>query len=103
MQVMLVTISVKSDHIQEFIAATRLNQEASVREPGNVRFDFLQSADDPSHFMLYEAYDNDEAAIHHKQTSHYLRWRETVAPWMAVPRKGAPYRAMSSMKPWTDE
>lgn len=35
MPVTLVSISVKSEYIQEFIEATRLNQAASVRELGN--------------------------------------------------------------------
>jgi autoinducer 2-degrading protein len=62
-----------------------------VQEPGNRRFDVLQSADEPTHFILYEAYASEADALAHKQTSHYLRWRECVAGWMAEPRVGVPF------------
>ena len=36
---------------------------------------------------------SDDAAAH-KQTSHYLEWRETVADWMAEPRQGISYNGL---------
>jgi autoinducer 2-degrading protein len=94
MHVTLVEIHVKPDHIDDFIAATRHNHEASVREPGNRRFDVLQSPDDPARFILYEAYAGAADAAAHKQTPHYLSWRDAVADWMAEPRKGMPYNGL---------
>ena len=91
MHVTLVQVQVKPDHIDDFIAATRLNHEASIQEPGNRRFDILQSPENPRHFILYEAYASAEAAAAHKQTPHYLTWRDTVADWMAEPRQGVRY------------
>jgi (4S)-4-hydroxy-5-phosphonooxypentane-2,3-dione isomerase len=91
MQVTLVHVQVKPEHVRDFIAACRMNHEASVREPGNRRFDILQLADDPARFVLYEAYASAEDAAAHKNTPHYLQWRDTVAPWMAAPRAGVPY------------
>lgn len=94
MQVTIVYVTVKSEHIDDFIDASRLNHESSVTEPGNRRFDVLQSADDPSQFVLYEAYENAAEAARHKETEHYKKWRETVADWMAQPRSGAPYNGL---------
>ena len=94
MHVTLVHVSVKPGHIHEFIEATRLNHEASVQESGNRRFDVLQSADDPASFILYEAYASTEDAAAHKQTAHYLTWRNTVADWMAEPRQGVTYKGL---------
>lgn len=91
MHVTLVHVHVKPDHIDDFIAATRLNHEASIEEPGNCRFDVLQSPENPAQFILYEAYVSAEAAAEHKQTAHYLTWRDTVADWMAEPRQGIRY------------
>lgn len=88
MHITLVHIQVKPAHIDDFIAATRLNHEASIQEFGNCRFDVLQSPENPDHFILYEAYVNAEAATAHKQTAHYLTWRDTVAAWMAEARYG---------------
>ena len=94
MHVTLVHVVVKPDAVDAFIAATRDNHAASVREPGNRRFDVLQSADDPTRFVLYEAYARPEDAAAHKETAHYARWRDTVATMMAEPRRGVPMRGL---------
>jgi len=94
MQVTLVHVQVKPEHIQEFIEATRENHEASIREAGNRRFDVLQSSEDPGYFILYEAYASGDDAAAHKQTAHYLRWRERVADWMVQPRHGVVYQGL---------
>ena len=91
MHVTLVQVHVKPEDVVDFIAATRANHEASLREPGNRRFDVLQAPDDPSRFILYEAYASAEDAAAHKKTAHYATWRDAVAPMMAEPRKGVPY------------
>ena len=87
-----VYVYVKQEYIESFIAETRKNHEASVKEPGNLRFDVLQDAEEPSKFLLYEAYESEEAAAAHKNTAHYKQWREAVADWMAAPRQGIKHR-----------
>ncbi|MCC6302354.1 MAG: antibiotic biosynthesis monooxygenase [Gammaproteobacteria bacterium] len=94
MHVTLVQVRVKPGHVADFIEATRRNHAASVRETGNRRFDVLQSPEDPTCFVLYEAYASTEDAAAHKRTAHYLEWREAVADWMAEPRQGLPYRGL---------
>lgn len=94
MHTTIVYVHVKPDHIDDFIEACRLNHEASTKEPGNRRFDVLQSADDPARFVLYEAYTDAAEAAQHKETEHYLKWRDTVAEWMAEPRQGIPYKGL---------
>jgi autoinducer 2-degrading protein len=94
MQVAIVHVAVKPEHIDDFIEASRLNHEASVNEPGNRRFDVLQSADDSTRFVLYEAYENSAQAAKHKETEHYRKWRETVEDWMAQPRSGVHYQGL---------
>lgn len=84
----LVHVYVKEESINDFIRVTIINHDESVKEPGNLRFDILQDASDPSRFVLYEAYESEEASIAHKNTSHYLIWRDSVADWMAQPRQG---------------
>ena len=94
MHVTLVHIHVMPEYLQAFIRATRANHEASVREPGNRRFDVLQDPEDPTHFVLYEAYATAEDAAAHKQTAHYAAWRDIVADMMAIPRKGVPMNGL---------
>jgi autoinducer 2-degrading protein len=88
MYVVCVTVHVVSDHIQDFIQATLENAYESRKEPGNARFDVLQSETDPGQLFLYEVYREKEDFARHQQTAHYLKWKEAVAPWMAVPRQG---------------
>jgi len=94
MIVTLVYVQVKSEFVKVFIEATRENHENSVKENGNIRFDILQDANDPAKFVLYEAYTAEQAAAAHKETAHYLRWRDTVAPWMAKPREGVKHNLL---------
>ena len=94
MHTTIVHVTVKPEYIDDFIEACRLNHESSVQEPGNRRFDVLQLSDDPAKFVLYEAYVSAEDAAAHKQTEHYLTWRDTVADWMAQPRQGVSYNGL---------
>ena len=84
-------MNVKPASISSFINATTENHLESVKEPGNLRFDLIQQTDDPCRFMLYEAYETEEASADHKNTAHYLKWRENVKDLMAEPRKGVKY------------
>jgi autoinducer 2-degrading protein len=86
-----VTVHVKEDHIADFIEASIANHRGSVKEQENLRFDVLRSKDDPFCFLLYEAFESEEAVQFHKTTPHYLTWKETVADWMAEPRKSVSY------------
>lgn len=94
MHVTLVHVQVKPEHVDAFVEATRRNHEASIREPGNLRFDVLQRDDDPTGFVLYEAYRSAEDAAAHKQTAHYAAWRDAVGDWMAEPRQGVLHRGL---------
>ncbi|MDD3725928.1 MAG: antibiotic biosynthesis monooxygenase [Candidatus Ratteibacteria bacterium] len=97
MIVTVVEIYVKKEKIEEFIEATLENHKGSIKEKGNLRFDVLQCLDDPCHFTLYEAYESEEATKAHKNTPHYLKWRETVENFMAQPRKGIPHKVIAPL------
>ena len=88
MIVTVVTVYVENEHIDDFVKASIENHQNSIKEPGNLRFDVLQCSTDLTRFTLYEAYETEEAATAHKNTSHYAKWRVLVAPWMKKPREG---------------
>ena len=90
-----VLIYVKKENIEDFVAASIKNHDASVKEAGNLRFDILQNEEDPTRFMFYEAYESEEDVAAHKTTSHYLEWRETVKNWMAKPREGIKHKILA--------
>lgn len=91
MHVTLVNVVVKKEYVDDFLRATRLNHEGAIEESGNLAFDVLQAPDDPCQFILYESFVSERAAKAHKETPHYLTWRETVVDWMAEPRHGTTY------------
>ena len=78
-----VHVRVKPELIEAFREATVENARGSLREPGVARFDVLQQQDDPSRFVLVEVYRTPEDPARHKETAHYIKWRDTVAPLMA--------------------
>lgn len=91
MLIVHVHVSVKPESIEAFRQASIENASASLGEPGVARFDVIQQQDDPSKFVLVEVYRSPEAAAAHKETAHYARWRDTVAPMMAQPRSSVKY------------
>jgi autoinducer 2-degrading protein len=94
MLVVLVYVHVIPEFIESFKAAAIENASNSVQEPGVARFDVIQQLDDPSRFVLVEVYHSDKAQSDHKETSHYLHWRDTVAAWMAEPRQGIKFEGI---------
>lgn len=88
MHIVMVHVHVKLELVEDFKAATMENARNSVLETGVIRFDFLQQADDPTRFVLYEVYRSPEDQLKHRDTKHYLTWRDQVTDWMAEPRQG---------------
>jgi (4S)-4-hydroxy-5-phosphonooxypentane-2,3-dione isomerase len=89
-----VFVHVKPDAVDAFRAATIANARASVGEPGIARFDVVQDRDDPTRFVLVEIYRNSEAPAAHKDTAHYLAWRDAVADLMAEPRTSRKFNSV---------
>jgi len=86
MLIVHVHVHVKPEVVELFKSASVANARESVKEPGIARFDVLQRQDDPTRFVFVEIYRTPEAPSAHKETKHYLTWRDTVAPMMAEPR-----------------
>jgi quinol monooxygenase YgiN len=91
MHILIVQIHVKADSIEAFREASLENARNSLQEPGVVRFDVLQQQDDPTRFVLYEVYREPDDHAKHRESAHYLRWQDTVAPMMAGERTRAKY------------
>ena len=95
MLIVHVSVHIDDEAVESFIDASRANAAASLEEPGVARFDVVQAVDDPTRFVLVEAYRSDEAAAAHKETAHYATWRDAVAPMMAETRSSTRYRAIA--------
>lgn len=92
MNIVLVHVHVKPESIEEFKAITLENARNSVKEPGIARFDIIQQADDPTRFVLVEVYRDSDAPAKHKETEHYLAWRDKAPDLMAEPRFSIKYQ-----------
>jgi len=86
MLVVHVHVHVRPESVEAFKAATLANARESIQEPGIARFDVMQQQDDPTRFVLVEAYRDAGAPAAHKETRHYQVWRDAVAGMMAEPR-----------------
>ena len=91
MLVVHIHVRVKPEDVEAFKHATLANARASLQEPGVARFDIVQQQDDPTRFVLVEAYRDAEAPAAHKETKHYQAWRDAVAPMMAEPRSSVKF------------
>jgi len=91
MHIVLVHIHVKPEFREAFIQATLENAQNSIHEEGIIRFDFLLNKEDPNRFTLVEVYRGEADQEKHRQTAHYLKWRDSVAEMMAEPRQGVRY------------
>ena len=91
MLVVHVHVHVNNESIEAFKQATIENARNSVEEAGVARFDVIQQVDDPSRFILVEVYRTPDAPAQHKNTAHYLKWRDAVAGMMAEPRSAVKF------------
>lgn len=94
MHIVHVHVRVKPEFVADFRQATIENARSSVQEPGIARFDLIEQQDDATRFVLIEVYRTPEAATAHKDTAHYAKWRDAVAPMMAEPRQSTKYNAI---------
>ncbi len=94
----IVYIHVKQEFLDAFVEATLDNTRNSQQEPGILAFDMLQQQDDPARFVLYETYRDPQAQLDHRETAHYLRWREAVEGMMVEPRYAVKYDVLSPLE-----
>ena len=94
MLVVHVHVHVRPGQADDFLAATLVNAQASLAEPGVLRFDVIQDQADPAHVILVEVYRDADASDAHKGTLHYAAWRDRVAEMMAEPRASTKFSAV---------
>ena len=94
MLVVHVHVHLKPEYVEAFKQASLANARESIKEPGIARFDVAQQQDDPTRFVLVEAYRTADAPAAHKETKHYQTWRDAVAPMMAEPRSSTKFNSI---------
>ncbi len=94
MLIVHVHVHVKPEFIEQFKQATVENARNSIQEPGIARFELLEQNDAPEQFVLIEVYRSPDDVLKHRETKHYLIWRDTVADMMAEPRNRFEYSSV---------
>lgn len=61
---------------QEFTQATR-------GEPGCLWFDWARSVEDPTEYVLVEAFQDEESGIAHVSSAHFKAAQQTLPPYLA--------------------
>lgn len=97
MFVVHVHVRVKKDRVDDFIAASRENAAASLKEPGVIRFDIVQQEENADFFILEEIYKTQADSGSHKDTQHYKKWKNVVEDMMAEPRRSIRFKSIFSV------
>jgi quinol monooxygenase YgiN len=86
-----VYLSIYPQSVEAFKSATIELGFKTTAEPGNVRFDCYQDADDPIRFTLLEIYRSAAAVDAHLESDHYQTWREVTAGMFAETERRQQY------------
>ena len=75
---------VRAEHADAWPDITRSFTEATRAEPGNLWFDWSRSLDDPTEYVLVEAFRDDEAGAAHVGSAHFKAAQQTLPPHLAT-------------------
>ena len=82
MYVIVAPIQIKPGFKDQFIEEMIGDARGSVNdEPGCLRFDVIQDANDENRIWLYEVYKDEAAFQAHTQAPHFIKWRDAVTDW----------------------
>ena len=80
MYVIIAPIQIKEGCKDQFMEAIIEDAKGSVNdEPGCLRFDVIQDADDENRIWLYEVYQDEDAFHAHTQAPHFIKFRDATA------------------------
>ncbi|ADB34308.1 Antibiotic biosynthesis monooxygenase [Kribbella flavida DSM 17836] len=71
------------EHADDWPAITADFTAATRAEPGCLWFDWSRSVDDPTEYVLVEAFADDEAATAHVTSAHFQAAQQTLPPHLA--------------------
>lgn len=80
MYFIVVKYSVRPEFTESFIERNAAFTEATRAERGNLWFEWSRSVEDPSEFVLVEAFADDDAAHAHVSSDHFAQGLETLRP-----------------------
>lgn len=82
MYVIVAPIQIKQGFKEQFVEEMIGDARGSVNdEPGCLRFDVIQDANDENRIWLYEVYKDEAAFQAHTQAPHFIKWRDATKDW----------------------
>lgn len=94
---LIITMQVEPQHREQVLEAYREHgRVAAASEPGLLRFDVHQDANDPNRIVLYESYASDEAHTCHVEGESHKRARGVVD---ALIEQGKCQRTATNLRP----
>jgi quinol monooxygenase YgiN len=82
----IATLEARPERETDAEAALRVLLTHTRQEPGVRRYDLYRDSTRPATFLVIEAYANEAALEAHRESAHYLRFREQAGDWlMAAP------------------
>lgn len=87
MYFIVVKFSVKPEFTDQFMELVTPFTEATRAEPGNLWFDWSRSVENPSEFVLIEAFLDDDAAGAHVGSEHFKAGLESMRPALTATPK----------------
>lgn len=76
--------SVRPEDADAWPEITREFTEAVRAEPGCLWFDWSRSVDDPTEYVLVEAFRDEDAGAAHVQSGHFKKAQQTLPPHLAA-------------------
>jgi quinol monooxygenase YgiN len=73
---------VRPDHVDHWGELTQEFTEATRAEPGNLWFEWSRSLDDPSEYVLVEAFRDADAGAAHVQSDHFRTATATLPAYL---------------------
>lgn len=73
-------LTVRPEYISQWQERVRSFTEATRAEPGNLWFDWSQSLENPSEFVLLEAFRDAQAGVEHVQSEHFRTATREMPP-----------------------
>ena len=95
---LMVTVTVKPEKKEEFLAVMAADAVGTRAEPDNLRFDLLSDEEDASKFYLYSVYKSKEGLEAHRTTPHYKAWSDFRASGGILSQEASKAWAVE----WTD-
>mmetsp|Transcript_19730 Transcript_19730/g.35101 ORF Transcript_19730/g.35101 Transcript_19730/m.35101 type:complete len:119 (-) Transcript_19730:68-424(-) len=75
-EVLIVTVEIYPDRIEEFLKAITVDYEGSRTEAGCLRFDLFRDKENENKFVFLEVYKDAEAITVHRAMPHFAKWGE---------------------------